>query len=83
MSNTTNIRIDRNKRRERAGVWGRLTAQLEREVRASGMTMRELSRVSGVPVSSISRFLDGGELSGRSIDAIAAALNLEIAKRGA
>jgi predicted transcriptional regulator len=47
-------------------------------VLASGLTMREISRRSGVPASSISRLAGGGDLSGESIDALARTLGLEL-----
>jgi transcriptional regulator with XRE-family HTH domain len=56
-----------------------LTAQLRREVAASGRTLGELARETGVDKSALSRFVNGERgLSMEALDAIGDYLKLRI-----
>jgi hypothetical protein len=46
-------------------------------IQAATSTRRELSRISGVPESGISRFMAGAEIRSNNLDALAEALGIE------
>jgi predicted transcriptional regulator len=55
--------------------------QLRRIIRQSGMTRYQIAKASGVPQSSLSRFMDGKHTSTDTIDRLAKVLKLEIVTR--
>jgi hypothetical protein len=54
--------------------------QLREAIRNCGMSANELSRVSGVPQPTITRFLNDGELRSNNVDKLAAYFGLVLKK---
>ena len=60
----------------------KVSDQLRRIIRESGITRYELSKRTGVPQGGLSRFMAGFDVTTRTMDALAKELGLElVAKR--
>jgi transcriptional regulator with XRE-family HTH domain len=60
-------------------TWGvpTVTQRIRSAVKARG-TVREIAREAGVSASMITRFVQGGDLRGRTLDRLAQVLGLEL-----
>ena len=60
----------------------RFSEQLRQAIRRSGITSYRLAQESGVDESSLSKFMRGGAMTTRSLDAIAEVLRFRLEMQG-
>ncbi|MFA9479962.1 helix-turn-helix domain-containing protein [Phycisphaerales bacterium AB-hyl4] len=60
----------------------RFSEQIRQQVRASGLTRYRISMESGIPQSTLSRFMAGHGMSMANVDDLARLLGLSVKRRG-